>query len=150
MLKIYNSYKILTIILLNIIFLALCYPLVCSNEGCNVTIGTLISLVLYLPTLLLYIGLSFYFYKFETSFATKIIFGISFLYLLLSFFEPLRSLIGNAFNIDNAEIGIFPNFTESFISSYLSILRTVLPINTVLFILFFRPKITKSKLQSKA
>lgn len=125
----------LILIIFNIAFIALCYPFFCDNNSCSGNVGTLLSLILFLPSILVSLGtLTFMLIKKEKM--LSILSLLSLLYILTSiFYEPLNSYLSAGFDPDRAEIGEYLTFKDSFLVAYLGLLRFVIPANILIIYL---------------
>ncbi len=130
-------------ILLNAVLLVSAYPFGCYwNEICQTTTPiNLLMMFLNLPLVIFDLGLIVYFInkkKFSWLFRLTV---FNLIYLLLTLFWPfLRHIVGKGFDIGRADLGMYPTFFELALSSYLNLIKIILPIN-ILFTLIRKKKL---------
>jgi hypothetical protein len=126
----------------NLVLLTINYPFLCKPDNtCSVTYGYLGSMILFVPIVFFNFGLLYYFWRQKGLKVYKLLSAISIIYLLVTYFQPqIGDVIRAGFDIDAADRGIYPTFSQMAISSYLSLFRLLLPLNILFAYLILRSK----------
>ena len=93
-------------------------------------LSSIISLVFSLLFLIVDFILIIYFIKLRGQKLAKYVFTFGLIYLMITiFYKPLAVYLNDIWNIDNADVGIYPTYQHQIIGTILSWMRVLIPLN---------------------